>query len=534
MRKINNNNNNLHYPILGNMKKFYSLAFLSALLMLGSCANDAPEAINYEPDEQGNIGYIRLNIANADTRATTDEDEGEDSERGILHVDFLFVGVDGKTFNVRMPKDSIKNNQTIVPLPKMPRTVSVIVNGEGGYSDNTNLGTDKYAVDRYTKKDYTNEYFYMSSSKYWNNDANHTPVYRTSIAPSQVFKSHPDAKKGASIPVTVERYVAKVKINYNIELDANKELNPIKDKTPDGEDIDAGKVTFGKDGKDIVAVVSFKPEYVLLTGVNDKAYRLKNVPTWETMTTMGLQDWCNDFGGKRSFWVGETAGEVKFATHKQLKEGKAMFAQAYGNNKVFYPFENNEEMDAKKTSVAVVGKYTVTDPNNPQNELAAADGSFYLVAFEDNYVIYKTEADAIKAMGGNAETDKLVPEAKDADGNSFNITSSDQWLSWTGWMKLEKGNNVVRCIKYNGGYGYYVKEIIRHSIDDTDFAAIVRNHVYTLNLNGIGGMGIGIPDEDTPIINVPLPDPTKQNYYLNMSVKVAPWRVVKEQGVNWE
>lgn len=56
---------------------------------------------------------------------------------------------------------------------------------------------------------------------------------------------------------------------------------------------------------------------------------------------------------------------------------------------------------------------------------------------------------------------------------------------------------------------------------------VVRNHVYTLNVTEIKGLGTGLRDDDQPI--VPPMDP--ENYYIAARLNVLAWRVVPAQGV---
>lgn len=56
---------------------------------------------------------------------------------------------------------------------------------------------------------------------------------------------------------------------------------------------------------------------------------------------------------------------------------------------------------------------------------------------------------------------------------------------------------------------------------------VVRNHVYTLNIQSISGLGTGLRDEQQPI--VPPMDP--DNYFVKARLNVLSWRVVPAQGV---
>ncbi len=56
---------------------------------------------------------------------------------------------------------------------------------------------------------------------------------------------------------------------------------------------------------------------------------------------------------------------------------------------------------------------------------------------------------------------------------------------------------------------------------------LVRNHVYTINITGITGLGDGILDLDYPIVT-PM---NSYNYYIKYSLKVLNWRIVPTQNV---
>lgn len=56
---------------------------------------------------------------------------------------------------------------------------------------------------------------------------------------------------------------------------------------------------------------------------------------------------------------------------------------------------------------------------------------------------------------------------------------------------------------------------------------LVRNHVYTINITGITGLGDGVLDLDYPIVT-PM---NSYNYYIKYSLKVLNWRIVSAQNV---
>lgn len=104
-------------------------------------------------------------------------------------------------------------------------------------------------------------------------------------------------------------------------------------------------------------------------------------------------------------------------------------------------------------------------------------------------------------------------------------------------------NNLIGMLggieEYHNGYAYF--EIpIRHlwgrnnkNIGEKDFQAqlgqyaVVRNHAYNINVEGIDGIGIGISDPDAPII----PNVENDNYSVKTEIRVQRWRVVPTQNV---
>lgn len=103
---------------------------------------------------------------------------------------------------------------------------------------------------------------------------------------------------------------------------------------------------------------------------------------------------------------------------------------------------------------------------------------------------------------------------------------------------------------YTNGVAYYGIPIkhLRATEDDTDSPftvtdgketidwgkvrigdfGLVRNHVYTINIESIGGMGSGVFDLNAPIVT---PMDT-YNYYIKYSIRVLNWRIVPAQNVN--
>lgn len=516
------------------MKKHYSLAFLGATFLLAGCAADAPENANVPENEDG-IGYIRIEFANMPATRAFEEGANEANEADIYNADFVFYCADGTTFT-RSVKDKtgglakwVDTDNThsgdkccIVKLPKMPESVACIVNGNRTYSGD--LYKDLDPIRTYCRKASDNNwYFYMSSSTYYKGN-DHAVTYKTPISPEMLVTTEKEAAAEVTkaVRINVDRYVAKVKINNSEDLtksiDSNGRLNPEADR------------------EFINGEITFEPMFTFLTSEETQAFPIKQLPSWNNENKIfSSWDEINDETHRRSGWVASTDGEnVKYATLSSLGSTKT-----FGTSPKFYTYENRPNNSVQETSVVVAGKYRVTKNGK---DMAASDGTFYLVAFNDLFDVYATEKEAVNAMGGNYdEGDRLVPEGvmekEDTDLPSYDITNNaeakNKWEAWTGWMMLKgKPEIVTRCVKYTGGYGYYARQIQRNNIDGVK-NAIVRNHVYNITLGKIAGMGVGIPDPNQPIIPIPGPDPKEKSYYLHMSVSVNPWISVN-QNVDWK
>lgn len=146
-------------------------------------------------------------------------------------------------------------------------------------------------------------------------------------------------------------------------------------------------------------------------------------------------------------------------------------------------------------------------------------GTFYLLGIGDSFKVFKSQTELYKYLGASLATDKLVPEG----------VTKDDYTTWTGKLIIEGKAHLGKVIKYNGGYGYYTCPIERAS----GVNAIVRNAHYTINLTSIAGMGVGIPDDTTPIIPVDTPDPTTDNSYLHIAIFVNDWITVDTQNANF-
>ena len=514
-------------------KRTFSFALASGLLLLAGCASESPDNPGKEPvvDDGDGAGYIMVNFANAGTRADEfDTEKGEGNEDVIKNAALIFYCEDGSEFTCYVDDDTDSNAYwvntdenhygdkcAIVKLQKLPVRVACVLNYKESektkYDGIGDLNSDKRFVDDYSGDG--GQTFYMSSSKFY--DENHVLGHEVQVTPDMLCDTKEQAAANLSHPLllTVERYVAKVRIknvtnNDSFKLEDGK-LNPLTGTKE-------GQVTVGTEG----TTVKFIPEYTFLTAQTGKTYTIKKLHEWNSLET-DFQSWTktNNVEERWSSVVRSTAGEpINYKTLNNLKGG----AKTFATNPVYYTFDNYESQYARRTSVVVAGRYEVYDKDNKRIRTSDNDDTFYLVAGEKSFEAYATEAEAIRAMGGNPDEDTLVAEGVPA-GASY----SDQakWTGWTGWMELKGKDLPIRCIKYTGGYGYYARPLNLVTFPNgKSYDMVVRNYLYDVSVKAITGMGVGIPDPDQPIIPLNRPDPNTRPYFLHMSVKVNPWRII--------
>lgn len=458
--------------------------------MLGACSSEEP-ATNGPQNTGEPVGYVKLALGDQATRAN-DDAEGTAEESKIETAQFFFYDDDNqliatKTVTADQWLDTQKHNANkcvVLSVDNIKITqVAVLVNGSiSGSLDN--------APDAHTTNGMTGTNFKMFSATTY--DDSNAITYRVPLG--KLYATYAEAEAAGDNDVSmiyVERLYAKV----NITKDAAYSV-AINNLTEGNSDT---KVT-----------VTFEPEKVFVTATNKNSYYRKRLPAWSSLDEE-LQDIVK--GPNTTYWCrGYLAGDATGLASINLPSYNEVTNDKLWTNNTTYVFDHVGSSLDRYTSVIVAGKYDVKVNGT---SIAAADGSFWLVADEGQFNVYDSEEKAIAAMGGN-EDSVLTYDAK------------------TGWSSIAE--SPIKCMHFDLGLGYYSKGIKR--FDKTadhlskSYYGIVRNHVYNVNITGITGMGIGINDPDEPIIPIDPKDPSNQQYYLHMSVKVNPWTVVK-QNVAW-
>ncbi|MDE6298695.1 MAG: fimbria major subunit [Muribaculaceae bacterium] len=533
------------------MKNFNYLWLAGGLFLLGSCSSEAP--IGGEPNlpEEGDGEYyLRVSLGELSTRGAD-----EYSTTDIENAAFLFYNDKGEYISTRYVSNATLtdaqktanagvdiawlDSQTghtgekcaVIKLSKIPAYVACVVNAESNRIFNTsgNTDIDVVKVEKFSKG--TTKKFYMSSSSYYE-DGN--PVYWSEIDKSLVqsgTNGEELAKSGnAAVRLQVEPLVAKVQVLNALSTPAG--VNPM-----DGDRADQVEATS----------VTFVPEAVCLTGTTTKGYTIKKLPDWadlnanERKLNKPLKD---NVPQQRIAIVGDIPSDADFnyptkASLFEVVDSKSQAKADYAyktddKGQFFFPFENNNNEGVSATNVVVLGKYKVVTSDNKTIE----NQTFYLFGTGDKFTVYTSLKEVITKMGGEVTKEvekngeKVIEDKSEEELNAMleeDCTTAGKHTTWTGWMKLKNSTSPFKCIKYNGGYGYYAAPI---AIPNR-YNMIVRNLHYKLNIKTINGMGVGIPEDSTPIIPIEVPDPSNQNYYMHIAVDVLDWMELDASNVEW-
>ena len=410
--------------------------------------------------------------------------------------------------------------------------------------------------------------FVMSNAVYATEGTPATVVNATPLTAANIFTDEANAKANP-VTIYVERTAAKVTVTTtggNTVFNLNK------------------PVTIGGSNTPVYAKVlgwELYNEY-------QQSYLIKNIdPTW---TNTGIGFTWNDSPWYRSYWaISQTnpftdnnfqyeyvSGENKnygfgFGTAANVTNG------TYAENTYTYCGENTGRDAADRTKIILKAK--LQKENGDAVELARWYSTEYLgeddlrtaVANTLKYTLYYKEGD--NYVGLKPEDLQCV-SAYDTDGNPAagapnNIEPYEVFfqLSTDGakknWFKNENSSkvpmsgdlvndpmgvaatnahlasNVKPATLYKSGQTYYFFDI-QHLANVTDDKTqigeygIVRNHIYAININSIGGYGSPIYIGTSNIVTPPEypDDPTgEETSFVSAEVRILSWRIVS-QGVD--
>ena len=461
---------------------------------------------------------------------------------GANHLSATLTGDDKNMQNVSDVKDAVlllKNYKG-----QYPDQIIAVLNWVPDHDKSYTMDDLKAVVNIQNTRD-SQKYFVMSNAVFA--DGAGQAVTATPLTLANIYTTEKDATDHP-VNIYVERIAAKVTVT-----------------APNDKTFDL-KRTINASGSEVKAYA--KLEHWELYNEFQQSYLLKQIkPADWTVDGLGF-NW-NDQAFYRSYWADTpnpdwengntftwTAG-CDFALSSNVNEGK------YSPNTYVYCGENTTKDEANRTKVIL--KARLVDKDNHVLELARWYGAEYLSendllkavasTLKNTYYYKEMEGETIEytsidptdlqcVVGGTTG----APDGVDATEVYFQLSTADgkgvakDWYEYSsagGYKALTddelntKLKAVPSAVLYKGGQTYYFFDIkhLGAAGKDAEYG-IVRNHIYNINIDSIGGYGSPVYDGNSEIFTPEYPkEPTTEGSYVSAKVNILSWRMVS-QGVD--
>lgn len=552
------------------MKKILMMFCASAIL--ASCAGILDD--DKTPVQGGEIekSYIAINLMSADPDTRADGatyQDGSEAERKVNSAYFFFfqngqpfpvtvtdgavtapgtganflsatlTGNTGKEPNVSDVKDVVLLLRNY--KGQYPNQIVAVLNWVPVAGESYTMDDLKAVVDIQSTATDSQKYFVMSNAVYA--DGGGQAVTATPLTLANIYTSEKDAKDHP-VEIYVERVAAKVTVTAPAEkkFDLNKTVNV---------------------GGTAVKAYAEVTGWELYNEFN-QSYLLKQInPAW-TVDAIGF-NW-NDQAFFRSYWATSPApawtADNAFTWNGGLDFGLStnVTAGTYASNTYVYCGENTTATPTDRTKVILKAKLVKED--GTALELARWHGADYLSesdlltavasTLKNTYYYGVKEGETTTytsidptdlqcVVGGGAD----APADVNATEVYFQLSTPGVGRDWFEYSSAkgytavtdEALNTALKAVPsgilYNDGQTYYFFDI-KHlgAAGKSAEYGVVRNHIYSININSIGGFGSPVYDPNTDIVTPQYPDePTDQGSYVSAKVNVLSWRLVS-QGVD--
>ena len=575
-RNINkkSNKHDLNYKIMKNFRVLSSV-LASALMMTVMSCSSSDDLNGGGPDNANDKSYLSIRINNvgsvAGSRAAGDYSDGTADENHIESVRFYFFNSDGTPYILKNDgkstgKNWLEKNSDLNTENKQNPNVSMISNpllvieGNTGASpavmiavinpnslDGDKLGDGAKTLDDVKRTSifsqfYTtgNKNFVMSNSVYVANGVEKCASIVTGFVATTA-----DAAKSKPVDLYVERVVAKVQ--------------PTIDATYTADD---GRKWTKIDGKDAIKVGVYGTNdiYAVVDGwgvadENGKAELVKQVNTAWNDENLGISVWTSpDY--HRCFWT----SSVAFAAGTGA-EGNAPVNHSYNDfaarqlTDCAYTLPNaptsvNADPYASTLTKMVLATHLVYKDgadykpaeicqyrgqeylhvNDVKTEVANNFADYYIrkgdtrTKLQRSDIEFTTKADGIKDYQVVATLRSLAAD-ETLQKKTGTTEEASSYQDVTKETFQNSMNEEPAQIRKDGKAYYFIP--IRHLGTDPKklgYYGIVRNHVYSINIQNMYGFGTPVFDPSKVIDpTIPSNDAT----YLAARINVLSWRVVK-------
>lgn len=517
------------------MKKIYGYAALFAAMSLASCSSDnEPNVVNSGAREDV---YLAVNIAAAgeNTRADYSDPNAIKGENTVDHAAFVLFDAQGKVVtvanNVRLNafKDGTgdvtasSSNTVKISKPENAGEVKYAVCVLNSPTLTFGVGTDYTDVRDQLLNSYKNgDNFIMSNSAVVASDAKES--YLTDVE-GYIFETEDEASTAPAADIYVERVAARV--DYT-----KKDSFKMEDATT--------SVSTDKANEKVeVSVVITGVEF---TNEATQASLIKNI---DGLKTEDL--WSNWSETHRTHWANV------FATPELKNFPLSGDHPAFVDDKTVntYMCENTDEKNL--TSIVLTAKLQIDGKDISEDECiyrVMGNGNYYNQKGMENIILtflsndgyrkssdgvnfYTLDVDDFKLEAGHNTYDEYVQIALNnsadklyKDGEEVtNVATENAALKGTADNKAKR----YRVYRYTDGLCYYYATLQ----NDVAKKGVVRNHIYSVELNGINGLGIPMFDPSKNVIPED-PDPYEKeevnSWYLNASINILNWKLYT-QGV---
>lgn len=576
--------------------------FFGALtcLAFAACSNDDDTVVNPGGAQaEGDGGkYISVNIVTPALTRATDMNyaDGEGVETQVNDVQLVFLSgskiLTVKTANLKDNQgtgseknetaeddwngsnengndpqvEKVTNTLSVYLVPSEtegnPTGIIAILNGQKYGLDASKikgLGTSSALLAEVADYGLKDDNFLMTNSVWKANSDGITEIKSTDFYTDADKKAaEGNDELTAQLPVVdiyVERVLAKVQVNNATTI----EYKDYYDGYAVFDENLTLKTTTTTDGK-TVSKLFIKP-YILgyhLAATTESSYLIKNIDTgWNN------ESWWNDAANFRSYWANTPEDvEYKYNIFSTWKDNQASTTPV-----IFYCQENTSDT---KTKLVVLAEHKLvnsadevpTASSTDLGSLVYCNGGYYIdtVAYKNflarelsnTYTASNASfdwAENLDVKHGISDDNLsnqwvIYAELNEVDGVTF--TEAGTTTSKTVTDINTSLQNDFKAMYWQAGKAYY-HTVILHDGESPMNEGVVRNHVYSLTVQSIKGLGSPVydPNDDDPEDDTPddptdpdpeipiVPDtPSYEETYVQARINVLKWRVVANQDVN--
>ena len=500
--------------------------FLSALMMgavMAGCSNEEVLNNDYQKPD-GNEYYMAVNFMTSGTASRAAENfvAASDAEVAVKNAVFYFLDADGNscaepymhgalTLSASSHhEDSDDRKGTPIIVMKNPTTnpssIVTLLNVPEGFAYNSYKSLAALQAISGDYRDNANG-FVMSNSVYVDGEE---VVIGAPVTENHIYKTRQELEVGVennsavAVPIHVERVLAKVIVEDNV-----------------GENISDNEVNLN--GQENTAInVTINGWW--LDDAKDKSYMVKSL---EPESYIGT--WWNDAANLRSYWA-------------ESYDAASFLSDSWSNHvdDAIYCHENTSTNPTQLVVAATlsVGNDEGTTLVRWRNTYYTEDGfkDAFLNNFSSAYKYYYQEGEGeyatitkdMLSFAYNTNNTQVTTHDYEAIV-TLNTTEQLYTISGTTATPVdasdveEKLEGFATVKLWNGGKAYYYLPIAHLAESGVD--AVVRNHVYQMNLNSVAGLGTPVPNPDKVII--PEKVEGDELSYIAASVYVLKWNLVE-------